>query len=81
MKRSQYTIRQVPAHVDEALRRKAKLKGVSLNQILLETLTQSVGEEAAPYHDLDEIAGSWKPDKTFDDALAAFDKVDPNDWK
>jgi len=81
MKRSQYTIRHVPAQVDEALRRKAKLKGVSLNQMLLETLSQSVGEEAARYHDLDELSGAWKQDKAFDDALAAFDKVDPDDWK
>ena len=81
MKKSQYTIRQVPPQVDQALRRKAKRKGVSLNQMLLETLTESVGEEAARYHDLDELAGTWKQDKAFDKAVEAFDKIDPNDWK
>jgi hypothetical protein len=81
MKKNQYTIRQVPANLDEALRRKAKQKGQSLNQVLLDSLAQSVGEEASRYHDLDELAGSWKTDKAFDDALKAFDTIDPNDWK
>ena len=81
MKESQYTIRRVPAHLDEALRRKAKRKGVSLNQVLLESLEESVGEEAAKYHDLDALTGSWKTDKAFDNAVKAFDKIDPDDWK
>ncbi|MCB1120326.1 MAG: hypothetical protein KJT03_02155 [Verrucomicrobiae bacterium] len=81
MKENQYTIRRVPAHLDEALRRKAKRKGQSLNQVLLDTLAESVGEDAARYHDLDPLAGTWKTDKAFDDAVKAFDKVDPDDWK
>jgi hypothetical protein len=60
---------------------RAKIKGQSLNQVLLDSLAESVDEEAARYHDLDELAGSWKPDKAFDDAVKAFDKVAPNDWK
>lgn len=81
MKSNQYTIRQVPPHLDEALRRKAKRKGLSLNQVLLDSLAESVGEEATRYHDLDNLAGTWKTDKAFDDAMKAFDKIDPNDWK
>ena len=81
MKKGQYTIRRVSPHVDEALRRKAKLKGKSLNQVILDSLAESVGEEASRYHDLDELAGSWKADKAFDNALKAFDKIDPGDWK
>lgn len=83
MKRNQYTIRQVPIHLDEALRRRAKRKGQSLNQVLLDSLAESVGvgEEAAKYHDLDTLAGTWKTDKAFDDAMTAFEKVDPDDWK
>ena len=81
MKNRQYTIRRVPPQVDEALRRKAKLKGKSLNQVIIDSLAESVGEEASRYHDLDELAGSWKTDKAFDNALKAFDKIDPGDWK
>ena len=81
MKESQYTIRRVPSHLDEALRRKAKRKGQSLNQVLLDSLAESVGEEAARYHDLDELAGTWKTDKAFENAVKAFDKIDPDDWK
>lgn len=81
MKNRQYTIRRVPLQVDEALRRKAKRKGKSLNQVIIDSLTESVGEEASRYHDLDELAGSWKTDKAFDNALKAFEKIDPGDWK
>lgn len=81
MKDNQYTIRRVPAHLDEALRRKAKRRGQSLNQVLLDSLAESVGEDAARYHDLDELAGSWKTDKAFEEAMKVFDKVDPDDWK
>jgi len=82
MKKGQYTVRRVPASLDAALRQKAKRKGQSLNQVLLDTLAESLGvsEEAARYHDLDALAGSWKKDKAFDDAVNAFDKVDPDDW-
>ena len=83
MKPKQYTIRQVPEHIDQALRRKAQRKGISLNQLLLDTLAEGVGvaEDAARYHDLDSLAGTWKPDKTFDKSLESFSKVDPSDWK
>ena len=81
MKNRQYTIRQVPPHIDEALRRKAKRKGQSLNQLLLDSLAASVGEEAARYNDLDELAGTWKTDKAFDEAIESFNKVDPRDWQ
>ena len=81
MKRSQYTIRQVPDHVDRALRQKAKRKGLSLNQVVLETLAQSVGEDSAKYHDLDALCGTWKQDKFFDDAMGAFDEIDDEAWK
>jgi len=67
MKKGQYTVRHVPASLDAALRRKAKRKGQSLNQVLLDTLAENlgVGEEAARFLDLDALAGSWKKDKAF----------------
>ncbi len=83
MKSRQYTIRQVPASLDTALRQRAKKRGKSLNQVLLEALAEGVGvgEESAKYHDLDSLAGTWKADKAFDDAQKAFDRVDSSDWK
>ncbi len=83
MKEKQYTIRGVPAPLDAALRRKAKRKGQSLNKVLLDSLAESAGvaEDAARYHDLDSLAGSWKQDKAFDDALRSFESVDPGDWE
>jgi hypothetical protein len=49
--------------------------------VVLDALAESVGEEASRYHDLDGLAGTWKTDKAFDDAVKAFDKIDPDDWK
>ena len=79
----QYTIRKVPRNVDEALRRRAKQAGKSLNQVLLESLRESAGvsEEAARYNDLNDLAGTWKNDKAFEEAIRSFEKIDQDDWK
>ena len=79
----QYTIRKVPRNVDEALRRRAKQAGKSLNQVLLESLRESAGvsKEAARYNDLDDLAGTWKNDKAFEEAIRSFEKIDQDDWK
>jgi len=81
MKSRQYTIRNVPHDVDRALRNKARQRGVSLNQVLLDSLARSVSESAGRHHDLDELAGTWKADKAFDEAVEAFGQVDPKDWQ
>ena len=83
MKGLQYTIRKVPRNVDDALRRRAKQTGKSLNQVLLESLRESAGvsEEAARYSDLDDLAGTWKNDKAFEEAIRSFEKIDQDDWK
>ena len=83
IKNLRYTIRKVPRNVDEALRRRAKQAGKSLNQVLLESLRESAGvsEETARYNDLDDLAGTWKNDKAFEEAIRSFEKIDQDDWK
>jgi plasmid stability protein len=54
----QYTIRNVPASVDRALRRKAKELGQSFNRVALEALSAGVGEPLVRKRDLSGIAGS-----------------------
>ena len=79
----QYTVRGVPDRVDEALRRRAKEEGKSLNQVTVEALAAASGVAEAPvrYHDLDSLSGTWQVDPEFDDALAAQDQVDPDVWQ
>ena len=82
-KAKQYTVRDIPLRVDEALRRKAKREGKSLNQVAVEALTLAAGlaEQPPVYHDLDGLAGTWVADPEFDAALEAQDQIDPELWK
>ena len=54
----QYTIRNVPKHVDRALRRRAKASGKSINQVAVEALVKGSGERSRMYDDLDFLVGS-----------------------
>ena len=80
----QYTVRDVPAAVDAALRRKARQEGKSLNGILRGALEREAGVIAADaivHHDLDHLAGRWESDPEFDSAIAAQDHIDEDLWR
>lgn len=78
----QYTLRDVPAPVDRALRGKARRQGRSLNSVALEALTSGAGVAAAArYQDLDSFFGSWVADKAVDAALEAQRRVDQRLWR
>jgi hypothetical protein len=78
----QFTVRNVPAQVAKALKRKAKNKNTSLNQTLVEALKKDVDDNINPiYHDLDPIIGSWVDDEEFDSAIADQDQIDESIWK
>ena len=75
-----YTVRGVPREVDAALRRKARQRKQSVNQVIVEELTQAtVGRRRkAGFSDL---AGRWTPDPAFDEILAAQRQIDWDKWK
>jgi hypothetical protein len=79
----QYTIRNVPDTLDEALRKAARAKGKSLNEIAIEALARGAGisGESRQQRDLSDIAGTWRKDPAFDSALAAQDTIDEEMWK
>ena len=79
----QYTIRQIPPSVDQALRRRARRLGRSLNQIALDALAREAGVEGQPerFTDLDRFFGSWVRDPAVDRALAEQRLVDETLWK
>ena len=80
----QYTIRNVPDLLDEALRRSAREQGKSLNEVAIEALARGAGlssEHRFPQRDLSDIAGTWRKDPAFEAALAAQDTIDPELWR
>lgn len=78
----QYTLRNIPPDVDEALRQEAHEQQKSLNQVAVEALRRSVGgpEESRKRRDLTDIAGTWQEDSQFDAALEDQDRIDPEMW-
>ncbi|HEX7679763.1 MAG TPA: hypothetical protein VF713_16655 [Thermoanaerobaculia bacterium] len=78
-----YTIRGIPPAVDVALRERARAAGKSLNEVAIEALAEGAGVIGVPRkrRNLDDIAGSWKADKAFDEAIAAQDQIDEDLWK
>jgi hypothetical protein len=70
--------------VDRALRRRAAREKKSLNAILREALIREAeGAEPAGrlYTDLDALAGTWRDDPGFDEAIRAQDQVDASLWR
>jgi hypothetical protein len=79
----QYTIRRIPRSVDEALRRRARTEGKSLNEVALDVLRDGLGLRGEPVvrRDLSDIAGTWQQEAAVEAALAAQDQVDEDLWK
>lgn len=79
----QYTIRNVPGALNEALRRVAREQGKSLNEVAIAALARGAGlsGERGPQRDLNDIAGTWRKDPAFDSAVAAQDTIDEEKWR
>ncbi len=79
----QYTIRGVPTPVDEALRARARAEDQSLNETAIAALAEGAGVAGVQRRrrDLGDIAGTWKPDKALESALAAQDRIDEDLWR
>jgi len=79
----QYTLRNIPPAVDTALRRRARVEGKSLNALAIEALIRGVGlgETAVRQRDLGDIAGTWREDRQFDEAIADQHRIDRSLWR
>lgn len=79
----QYTLRNVPPGLDQALRRWAIEEGTTLNEAALRAMIRGLGLGGRPrrQRDLSAIAGSWIEDPEFDRALADQDLIDEDLWK
>jgi len=79
----QYTIRGIPPAVDEALRKRAKATGKSLNETAIEVLIEGSGADGVrrKRRDLSDIVGTWVEDPAFDEAIADQQRIDEDMWK
>jgi len=79
----QYTIRGIPETLDAALRERARAGGKSLNEVAIEALIEGAGVASTPRkrRNFEHIAGTWKEDKAFDEAIADQDRIDEELWK
>jgi predicted metal-dependent hydrolase len=79
----QYTLRGIPAAVDNALRARARAAGKSLNEAAVDALAEGSGMAGSrrKRRDLGDVARTWKADKALEAALADQDRVDKDLWR
>ncbi len=79
----QYTLRNIPARLDEALRRRAREEHKSLNEVAIDALTAALGMAGQPvkHRELGDIVGTWQEDPELERALADQRKIDPELWR
>lgn len=79
----QYTLRDIPRQVDEALRARARREGKSLNRVAIEALARALGVSGddVPQRDLGDVAGTWVKDDRVERALEEQRQVDPDLWR
>lgn len=79
------TIRGCDEELSRRLKAAGKRRGVSVNRLVLETLSDSFlgpGKKPREYDDLDALAGTWSAEEAgeFDAAVSAFNEVDEGLW-
>jgi hypothetical protein len=79
----QYTLRDIPPVLDSELRRRARTEGKSLNAVAVEALMRGAGVGVPPLRqrDLDDVAGTWRDDQEFDQAVAEQDRIEERLWR
>ncbi len=86
------TVRNIPTDVADAIARRARESGTSMNRAAIELLRAAVAprrrERRGPstptrHDDLDELVGAWseRDADEFDAALHAQRRIHPKDWR
>lgn len=84
---TQITLRISDPEMEQALRRKAKETGKSLNKVVLELLRGGIGlkrdKKKAPGASLAEFAGKWTEQdvREFEEAIRSCEQIDEEMWK
>jgi hypothetical protein len=80
------TLRNIPPKLQETIRKRAGMDGLSLNKTVIRMLEEAAGYRTAIgrglHRDLDHLAGTWSEEEAaaFDAALAEQRGVDPELW-
>lgn len=81
-------IRGLDAAVHQRLKKEAREKGLSLNNLIVKYLRQDVGldtpdKKNLTHHELDKLAGTWskKDVQDFQKAVSAFEAIDESVWE
>jgi hypothetical protein len=79
----QYTIRNIPKQLDQALRRKARAEHRSLNEVAIEAMEEGANlkGEKRVYRDLDWFIGSGPLEPEVIRALEEQDRVLPDELR
>ena len=77
------TLPRPPLVLDQAIRRRAREEGKSINEVALEALADGLGfgKNARCRRDLSDVAGTWKKDAAFELAIAEQDRIDESLWE
>jgi hypothetical protein len=78
------TIRNVPADLARRLEEEKRVRGRSLNQTVLDLLSQAVGlGRARRSNGLAQLAGKWSEEEhaAFERALAHMEQIDEELWR
>jgi plasmid stability protein len=79
------TIRNVPYELAEALSREKERRGTSLNQTVIDLLSQGLGTKPGEHrrNGLARLAGTWTDDEfdRFEEAVAVTEEIDEELWR
>lgn len=77
------TVRNVPPNIAEALEREKRRRGESLNQTVIELLSQGLGVGTERSNGLARLAGGWSEKEflEFERAVAPFEEIDDELWR
>lgn len=77
------TIRNVPPDLSHALQHERAKRGRSLNQTVLDLLSQGLGVGVERSNGLARLAGSWSESEfaEFEELVAPFEGVDEELWR
>ena len=79
----QYTIRNIPKVLDQALRRRARQHNKTLNEVVIEAMASGLGVQQAPAkrRSVREIFAGRSKDGDLEAALADQRRIDPELWR
>lgn len=77
------TIRNVPEDLAEALAGEKRRRGASLNQTVIELLSQGLGVGTTRSNGLARFAGTWSEEefREFEEAVEDFERIDEDLWR